>query len=445
MSRPPLGPLVRSTVVPWPCRNVAIGSQGWLASPVEFHILGPVEAHDGGRRLAIGGPKQRALLAVLLLARTAPVTRDRLIEALWGERPPATVSHTLDAYLSRLRKLVGADRLTRNSGGYVLRVEQGELDLDRLRRAHGARPRSSRGRQGRPRRQTSCAPRSLSGGVKPWPMSCTSRSATRLRRGWRHAVWLRVEERIEAELACGRAGELVGELEELLRREPFRERLLAQLMLALYRSGQPARALEAYRAARHRLADELGLEPGRSLQELERAMLTQDPALEPPTRAMLTQDPALEPPARAHPVRRASRRRRWMILGVAACVLAALTAGAVIQLQGPENAPISRVLRRDHPAREERSRAARRGQPRESSSGDRIGIRLGLGRRSERRHRRANRPGAAHRRRPDSGRWDTGGDRRGRGVGVDGERSRRQCCPHRPGHRNGDAENPARR
>ena len=167
-------------------------------------------------------------------------------------------------------------------------------------------------------------------------MSCTSRSATKLRRGWSRAVLAAIEERIDADLACGRAGELVAELEELLRREPFRERLLAQLMLALYRSGQSARALEAYRAARHRLADELGLEPGRSLQELERAMLTQDPALEPPVRVMRTRDAALEPPARARPVRRASRRRRWMNLGVAACVLAALTAGAVVQLQGPE-------------------------------------------------------------------------------------------------------------
>ena len=288
---------------------------------MEFQILGPVEAHDGGRRLAIGGPKQRALLAVLLLARTAPVTRDRLIEALWGERPPATVSHTLDAYLSRLRKLVGADRLTRSSGGYVLRVDPGELDLDVFEEL------TARGRDLLADGRSSEAADTLRSALALWRGEALA-DVVYEPFGDEAAAWLEsrrlaaIEERIDAELACGRAGELVGELEELLRREPFRERLLAQLMLALYRSGQPARALETYRAARHRLADELGLDPGRSLQELERAMLTQDPAL--------------EPPARAHPVRRASRRRRWMILGVAACVLAALTAGAVVQLQGPE-------------------------------------------------------------------------------------------------------------
>ncbi len=288
---------------------------------MEFQILGPVEAHDGGRRLAIGGPKQRALLAVLLLARTAPVTRDRLIEALWGERPPATVSHTLDAYLSRLRKLVGADRLTRSSGGYVLRVDPGELDLDVFEEL------TARGRDLLADGRSSEAADTLRSALALWRGEALA-DVVYEPFGDEAAAWLEsrrlaaIEERIDAELACGRAGELVGELEELLRREPFRERLLAQLMLALYRSGQPARALETYRAARHRLADELGLDPGRSLQELERAMLTQDPAL--------------EPPARAHPVRRASRRRRWMNLGVAACVLAALTAGVVVQLQGPE-------------------------------------------------------------------------------------------------------------
>ena len=224
--------------------------------------------------------------------------------------------------------------MTRSSGGYVLRVDPGELDLDVFEEL------TARGRDLLADGRSSEAADTLRSALALWRGEALA-DVVYEPFGDEAAAWLEsrrlaaIEERIDAELACGRAGELVGELEELLRREPFRERLLAQLMLALYRSGQPARALETYRAARHRLADELGLDPGRSLQELERAMLTQDPALEPPARAMLTR-PRARTAARAHPVRRASRRRRWMILGVAACVLAALTAGVVVQLQGPE-------------------------------------------------------------------------------------------------------------
>ena len=101
---------------------------------MEFCVLGPVEVWDGGRRVPVGGPKQRALLAVLLLHANEAISRDRLIDGIWGERPPATAAHTLDNYVLRLRKALGDDRLVRRPPGYMLRVEPRELDLDRFER-----------------------------------------------------------------------------------------------------------------------------------------------------------------------------------------------------------------------------------------------------------------------------------------------------------------------
>ena len=274
---------------------------------MEFGVLGPIEARDGGAAVPLGGPKQRALLAVLLLARGEAVSRDRLIDALWGERPPATAPHTLDAYVSRLRKLVGTDRLTRGAGGYVLHVKPGEFDLDGFDRvvADG---------------------RAFLSAGRPSEAAATLRSALALWRGPALADVLYepfgssaaqeleerrlavVEDRIEADLARGALAEL-GELESLVRQHPFRERLLAQLMVALYRSGQQARALNAYRAGRQRFAEVLGLDPGLQLQELERAILAHDPALTPPVSA------------HSHPSARPKRRR--LVAIVAATAVAA--------------------------------------------------------------------------------------------------------------------------
>ncbi len=245
---------------------------------MEFGVLGPIEARVEGVAVPLGGPKQRALVAVLLLARSQFVSRDRLIDALWGERPPASAPHTLDAYVSRIRKLLGADRLTRSAGGYALNVAPGELDLDRFE-------------------QLAVEGRSLLAAGRAAEAAATLRSGLELWRGAALADVLNepfaardaevleelrlavVEDRIDANLTAGERGDLVGELTRLVREHPFRERLLAQLMLTLYRSGQQARALDAYRTGRQRLAEELGLEPGSAVRELERAILTQDPAL----------------------------------------------------------------------------------------------------------------------------------------------------------------------
>jgi YVTN family beta-propeller protein len=248
---------------------------------VEFAVLGPVAAWHDGRELPLGGPKQRALLAILLLHANEVVSRDRLIDGLWGERPPPTAGHTLDNYVSRLRKALGDARLSRRPPGYVLHVGADELDLDRFERLF------REGREALSRGDAGEAAATLRSALALWrgaaladllyePFAATESERLEERR------LMALEDRIDADLALGHSAELVSELEALAREHPLRERLLGQLMLALYRSGRQAEALAALQAARHRLAEELGLEPGPQLRELERRILEQDPKLAAP-------------------------------------------------------------------------------------------------------------------------------------------------------------------
>jgi YVTN family beta-propeller protein len=283
---------------------------------VEFRVLGPLEVRDGGRELRTGGPKQRALLAVLLLNANLPVSRDGLIEALWGERPPASAAHTLDAYVSRLRTLLGRERLLTRPPGYLVRVEPGELDLDRFAEL------AALGRRQLADDAPEDAGATLRAGLALWrgraladvllerPASDAADRLDELRLA-------AVEDRVDADLACGRAADLVGELEQLVAEHPFRERLIGQLMLALYRSGQQARALETYRQAKHRLASELGLDPGLALRDLERDVLAHDPALATPERAA-PRRPTLP------------RGRRRLALGLAGLLVAATAVAAAV-------------------------------------------------------------------------------------------------------------------
>jgi DNA-binding SARP family transcriptional activator/class 3 adenylate cyclase/tetratricopeptide (TPR) repeat protein len=270
------------------------------ASPVEFRLLGALEVDDDGREVALG-PKQQSLLAILLLRRGEVVPADQLIDDLYGGRPPRSAVRSLHAHVSRLRKALGDGRLHTIHGGYVLEVEVESLDLDRMEDL------VQRGRQ------------ALSAGDAA-VASSTLAEALRLWRGaplaeFRYADWAQpeiarleeqrlaiLEDRIEAELALGHHGGLVGELEALVHEHPLRERLRGQLMVTLYRSGRQAEALDVYQDARRALVDELGIEPGRSLRELEQAVLRQDPGLdlpteEPPEPAAPPGPPALEPPA----------------------------------------------------------------------------------------------------------------------------------------------------
>ena len=259
---------------------------------MQLRLLGPVEAVDGGRPIPLGGRKPRALLAILTLHANEVVSSDRLIDELWGERPPATATTALQVYVSRLRKVLPAGALVTRSPGYALEIDPEDVDAYRFERLV-AEARTA---------ETHRARELLGEALELWrgsPLADLSfepfAQAELARLEELYAV--AVEDRIEADLALGRHAELVPELEALAARDPLRERLRGQLMLALYRSGRQADALEVFRSARRSLVDELGIEPGPALQRLEHAILAQDPSLEAPV--------AAEPPsARAVPERK---------------------------------------------------------------------------------------------------------------------------------------------
>ena len=245
---------------------------------MEFRILGPVEARDDGRVVRLGAGKQRAVLALLLLNANRVVASERMIELLWGERPPATAATALHGHISSLRKALGPDVIATRAPGYVLELGTGELDLERFERLRAeGRDALERGDPGAAAEQLRAALGLWRGealtdiGFEPFVQA----EAARLE-GLRLDA---VQDRIDADLTTGRAGELVGELERLVAAEPLRERFWAQLMLALYRSGRQAEALDAYRRARHTLVSELGIEPGPELRDLERRILAHDPTL----------------------------------------------------------------------------------------------------------------------------------------------------------------------
>jgi DNA-binding SARP family transcriptional activator len=232
---------------------------------VDFRILGPLEVLDDGRALELGGAKQRAVLAVLLLRANHVVSRDELIEAIWGERVPETATKALQVYVSQLRKALGRDRILTRAPGYQLRVDAGELDLDRFQAldSEGRLDEALRLWRGSPLAEFAYEPFAQSDIVRLEELRLAC-----------------LERRIEEDLANGRHAATIGELERLVSLHPLRERLRAGLMLALYRSGRQAEALEAYQDARRALTEELGIVPSQGLRELEQAILRQDAALE---------------------------------------------------------------------------------------------------------------------------------------------------------------------
>jgi DNA-binding SARP family transcriptional activator len=259
---------------------------------VDFRILGPLEVRDGERVLPLGGARRRAVLALLLLDANRVVSVDQLVDGVWGDAPPSSALASLQNHLARLRQELG-ERLVTLRPGYVLRVTDGELDLDRFLRlvddAHGAEP--------------AVAAERLAEALTLWrgpPLAdLVGEPAGRAAAHLQELRLAALEERIEADLALGRHAALVAELEELVAREPYRERPRRQLILAHYRSGRQADALEAYTQARRTFVNELGTEPGRELQEVHRAVLRRDPALDAPAGA--------EPP-RARPPRAEERK-----------------------------------------------------------------------------------------------------------------------------------------
>ena len=245
---------------------------------MEFRILGPLEVWDDGGEVSLGGPKPRALLAVLLLHLNEVVPTDRLIDELWGEDSPEDAAAALRVNVSRLRKALAQDVLTTRSPGYVIRVEPDELDLHRFERL------VDEGRSLLAQGLAVDASERLRDALALWRGPALAEFAyesfAQTAIGRLEEIRLAaVELRIDADLSLGRHAELVGELEALVAEHPLRERLRRCLMTALYQSGRQAEALDAYQEARRALVDELGIDPSPALQELERAILRQDSSL----------------------------------------------------------------------------------------------------------------------------------------------------------------------
>jgi DNA-binding SARP family transcriptional activator len=243
---------------------------------MEFRILGPLEVEDEGRVLKLGGAKQRGLLTLLLLRANEAVSRDRLIDELWGDQPPETASTAIQVHISQLRKVLGRDVIVTQASGYAVRLENGQLDLERFEEAvagaRGAAPAEAAERL-----------REALGLWRGVPLAELDGPFATAERGRLEEQRLgAVEQRIAADLELGRQAELVPELERLVREHPLREQLRGQLMLALYRCGRQADALEVYRTGRRLLDEELGLKPDDELQRLEKAILNHDPSLESP-------------------------------------------------------------------------------------------------------------------------------------------------------------------
>jgi DNA-binding SARP family transcriptional activator len=256
---------------------------------LDVRLLGPIEVERGGAPVALGGQKPRALLAVLALDAGRVVSVDRLVEALWPGEPPETAPHAVQVYVSQLRKALGAETLVTRAPGYVLELESEAIDVHRFSRL------AQEGSAALEAGEAAAAEVALREALALWRGPALADflyepfAQTQIAR-LEELRTVVVEERVEADLALGRHVELVSELEALVQAERLRERPRAQLMLALYRSGRQADALAAYRDARETLVDELGIEPGPELKELEAAILRQDEAL------LLEEPPHAKPP-----------------------------------------------------------------------------------------------------------------------------------------------------
>jgi len=269
---------------------------------MDLRVLGPVEASVDEREVAIGAGKPRALLAMLALNEGSPVSPERLIEALWGEEPPATAAKMVQVYVSQLRKALagsgnGAEIVTRGRS-YELRLGSGDLDVRRFERLVAA---------GAPRAALALWRGPPLDDVAGEPFAALEiRRLEELRLG-------AVELAVEHDLAAGRHHEVIGELEALVAEEPLRERLHAQRMLAQYRCGRQADALDAYRQARAALVDAIGVEPGPELRRLHEAVLRQDPALDLPAEEAVELPPELDAgtPLVGREVELASLREQW--------------------------------------------------------------------------------------------------------------------------------------
>ena len=411
----------------------ALASETELA---DFGILGPLEVSRCGRAVPLGGPRQRAVLALLLLEANRVVSLDRLAEDIWGGHPPDGWVTTVQIYVSHLRQALEPDRVpgaagevlvTRNRG-YLLRVDGKQLDAARFQDGFAA------GRAALEAGRYAEAADTLRTALGLWrsgvladlaDYAFTRPEAARLEELRLAAT----EARIDADLTLGRHDALTAELEQLAAEHPLRERLHGQLMLALYRCGRQADSLAAYRRVRDLLAGELGIDPGEPLRRLHASVLAQDPALDwhgDRQAAAEGQSPGVNAPADGHrpgadapvdpaaagsparpaapkraPVRARWRTRRLLVIGSALALAAAACVVAVTRAVGGRAVrPAGRQRGPDQSVRGSGGRPGERGQP------GWPGIRrwLGVGRGQRRRHAGPDRPGHPCRGGADPGR-----------------------------------------
>ena len=299
---------------------------------MNYQILGRFAvAADDGAEIAVGNGRQRALLALLLLHPNETVSSDWLVDQLWDSTPPPSATKILQNYVSTLRRSLGDGVLLTRGRGYELRLEPGELDVDRFKRQ------LEEGRRAFASGQPEAAATTLGNALALWrgPPLVDFTYERFARADIERLEELRLAAltgRIDADLALGRHAELIGELESLAARYPLQERLCAQLMLALYRSGRQAEALEVYRAMRHALNEKMGIDPGGALRALERAILTQDPALDLP--------PALTGPGLGGGGDHSRSSRRFLAAGIVALTVVVGAAAWFLLLAGRESAGV---------------------------------------------------------------------------------------------------------
>ena len=290
---------------------------------MEFRLLGAFEVWNGGEPVEITGSKRRALLALLVLRANEVVRSELLVDELWGDRPPRNAAAALHTHVSRLRKTLGTDTIASREWGYVLRAAPAEIDVRRFEGLVAeAEPLAARERAAK-----------LAEALALWrgPPLADLVNEPALHRDIVRLEDLRLrtlERRIDADLELGHDGDLVGELEALVAEQPLREHLRWLLILALYRAGRQAEALEVYRETRRVLIEELGLEPSPALRELEQAILRQDPSLD------ASASPAPIAPAAEEP--EPKRRRLPPVALLALLALGLAGAATAIALVRPE-------------------------------------------------------------------------------------------------------------
>lgn len=311
---------------------------------MEFRLLGPLEVAEDGRLVSLGGSRARTLLALLLLNRNQVVAVDRIVDELWAGQPPKTGGQVVRVYVSQLRKALEPDRsnepprvLVTQRNGYLLRVSPDRVDVDCFEalRAEGHRLLEAG--------EIAEAARTLEEALSFWRGAALQdfayESFAQPEIGRLEELRLAtLEDLFDAQLATGRDSDLVADLEQLVESNPLRERLRAQLMLALYRAGRPADALETYQRGRRFLVDELGLEPGETLRRLEARILQQDPTLDRPHVLPRSADA----PARPRPPRRRILAMGGIALGL---VGIAAIAGLMAATAGHSGRPASAALR----------------------------------------------------------------------------------------------------